>query len=166
MVDVYTWLHISTPNYEKFRNSMPTCLSCITKILKKCHVLQSVQFSLLTKSCLTLWSLMKSDSVDCSTPSLPVHHQLLEFTQTDVHWVGDAIQPSHALLSPSPPALNLSQHQDLFKWPWMNIELYIAVEFSFFLVTQIVIIGYLILIDSCWILTLILFFFLFNYCSL
>ena len=54
--------------------------------------------------------------MDCRTPGLPVHHQLPEFTQTRVHWVGDAIQPSHPLLSPSPPALNLSQHQCLFKW--------------------------------------------------
>ena len=51
-----------------------------------------------------------------STPGLPVHHQLREFTQTHVHWIGDAIQPSHPLSSPSPPALNLSQHQGLFKW--------------------------------------------------
>ena len=49
-------------------------------------------------------------------PGLPVHHQLLEFTQTHVHWVSDAIQPFHPLLSPSPPAFNLSQHQGLFKW--------------------------------------------------
>ena len=51
-----------------------------------------------------------------STPGLPVHYQLPEFTETHVHWVGDAIQPSHPLLSPSPPAFNLSQHQGLFKW--------------------------------------------------
>ena len=51
----------------------------------------------------------------CSMPGLPVHHQLLEFTQTHVHRVGDAIQPSHPLSSPSSPALNLSQHQGLFK---------------------------------------------------
>ena len=50
-----------------------------------------------------------------STPGLPVHHKLLEFTQTHVHRVGDAIQPSHPLSSPSPPALNLSQHQGLFQ---------------------------------------------------
>ena len=49
-------------------------------------------------------------------PGLPVHHQLLKFTQTHVHWAGDAIQPSHLLFSPSPPAFNLSQHQGLFKW--------------------------------------------------
>ena len=54
--------------------------------------------------------------MDCSTPGLPVHHQLPEFTQTHVHWVGDAIQPSHPLLSPSLPAFNFSQHQGLFKW--------------------------------------------------
>ena len=53
--------------------------------------------------------------MDCSKPGLPVHHQLPEFTQTHVHWVGDAIQPSHPLLSPSPPTFNLSQHQGLFR---------------------------------------------------
>ena len=53
--------------------------------------------------------------MDCSTQSLPVHKQLPEFTQTDVHQVGDAIQPSHPLSSPSPPIFNLSQHQGLFK---------------------------------------------------
>ena len=56
------------------------------------------------------------NTTNCCTPGLPVHHQLPEFTQTHVHWVGDAIQPSHPLLSPSPPALNLYQHQGLFKW--------------------------------------------------
>ena len=54
--------------------------------------------------------------MDCSTPGLPVYHQLLEFTQTHVHWVGDAIQPFHPLSSPFSPAFNLSQYQGLFKW--------------------------------------------------
>ena len=54
--------------------------------------------------------------MDSSMSGLPVHHQLPEFTQTHVHWVGDAIQPSHPLLSPSPPTFNLSQHQGLFQW--------------------------------------------------
>ena len=54
--------------------------------------------------------------MDCSTPGFPVLHHLLELVQTQVHRVGDAIQPSHPLLSPSPPAFNLSQHQGLFKW--------------------------------------------------
>ena len=60
-----------------------------------------------------------SDSLrpmDCSTPGLPVHHQLPGFTQTHVYWVSDAIQPSHRLSSPSPPAFNLSQHQGLLQW--------------------------------------------------
>ena len=69
------------------------------------------QLSSVLQLCLTV-----HDPMDCSTPGLPVHHQLPESTQTHVHWVGDAIQPSHPLSSPSPPALNLSQHQDLFKW--------------------------------------------------
>ena len=69
------------------------------------------QFSSVTQSCPILYNPMNH-----STPALPVHHQLPESTQTHIHWVGDAIQPSHPLSSPSPPALNLSQHQDLFKW--------------------------------------------------
>ena len=66
------------------------------------------QFSSVTQSCPTLCNPMNR-----STPGLPVHHQLLEFTQTHVHRVSDAIQPSHPLLSPSRPAPNPSQHQDL-----------------------------------------------------
>ena len=76
-------------------------------IVYKC----SVQFSSVAQSCPTLCGPMNR-----STPGLPVHHQLPEFTQTHVHWVGDAIQPSHPLSSPSPPALNPSQHQGLFQW--------------------------------------------------
>ena len=63
------------------------------------------------QSCPTL-----CDPMDCSTPGLPVHHQVPEIAQAHVHWVGDAIQPSHPLSSPSPPAFNLSQHQRLFKY--------------------------------------------------
>ena len=70
----------------------------------------SVQFSSVAQSCPTL-----CDPMDCSSPGLSVHHQLPEFTQTHVHRVGDAIQPSHSLSSPSLPAFNLSQHQGLFK---------------------------------------------------
>ena len=78
---------------------------------KECILLvHSVQFSSVAQSCWTL-----CDPVNHSTPGLPVHHQLPEFTQTHVHGVSDAIQPSHSLLSPSPPAFNLSQHQGLFK---------------------------------------------------
>ena len=69
-----------------------------------------IQFNSVADSCPTL-----CDPMNRSIPGLPVH-QLLESTQTHVHWVDDAIQPSHPLSSPSPPALNLSQHQGLFKW--------------------------------------------------
>ena len=68
--------------------------------------------------------------MDCSTPGLPVHHQLPEFTQTHVHWVGDAIQPSHPLLSPSPPTFNLSQHQGLFKWVSPSHQVAKVLEFQ------------------------------------
>jgi len=70
----------------------------------------SVQFSSVTQLCLTL-----CDPMDCSLPGFPVHHQLLELAQTHVHWIGDIIQPSHPLSTPS-PAFNLSQHQGLFQW--------------------------------------------------
>ena len=70
----------------------------------------TVQFSSVAQSCLAL-----CDPMDRSTPGLPVHHQLLETTQIHVHWVGDTIQPSHPLLSPSPAALSLPQHQGLFQ---------------------------------------------------
>ena len=70
----------------------------------------SVQFSSVTQSCLPL-----GHPMDCSTPGFSVHHQLPEPAQTHVHRVGDAIQPSHPLSSPSPPAFNLSQHQGLFQ---------------------------------------------------
>ena len=73
-------------------------------------VWSTVQFSSVAQSCLTL-----CDPMNRSTPGLPVHHQLLEFTQSHVHRVSDAIQPSHPLSSPSPPAPNLSQHQRLFQ---------------------------------------------------
>ena len=71
----------------------------------------SVQFSSIAQSCSTL-----CDPMDYSTPGFPVHHQLPELAQTHVHQVGDAIQLSHPLSSPSPPAFNLSQHPGLFQW--------------------------------------------------
>ena len=72
--------------------------------------IKELQFSSVTQSCPTL-----CDPMNGSMPGLPVHHQLPEFTQTHVHRVGDAIQPSHPLSSPSPPAPNLSQNQGLFQ---------------------------------------------------
>ena len=68
-------------------------------------------FSPVAQSCLTLWN-----PIDCNMPGFCVHHHFPELPQTHVHRVGDAIQPSHPLLSPSPPTFNVSQHQGLFKW--------------------------------------------------
>ena len=84
-----------------------------------------IQFSLATQSCPTL-----CDPMDCSTPGLPVHQQLPELTQTHVHRVGDAIQPSHPLLSPSPPTFNLFQHQCLSKWVSSSHQVAKVLEFQ------------------------------------
>ena len=88
-------------------------------------ILTLVQFSWVTQLCPTL-----CDPMDCSTPGLPVHHQLQELAQTHVHWVGDAIQPSHPLSSPSPPALSLSQHQSLFQWVSYSHQVAKVLEFQ------------------------------------
>ena len=88
------------------------------------RVFSSVQFSSVTQSCPTLY-----DPMNRSTPGLPVHHQLPEFTQTHVHRVSDAIQPSHPQSSPSPPALNPSQHQSLFQWVNSSHEVAKVLEF-------------------------------------
>ena len=86
------------------------------EVMIKWNACGTLQFSSVTQLCPIL-----CDPMNRSTPGLPVHHQLPEFTQTHVHQVGDAIQPSHPLSSPSPPAPNLSQHQSfpmsqLFAW--------------------------------------------------
>ena len=87
--------------------------------------ISSVQFSSVAQSCLTL-----CDSMNHSTPGLPVHHQLPEFTQTHVHRVSDAIQPSHPLSSPSPPVPNPSQHQGLSQWVNSSHEVAKVLEFQ------------------------------------
>ena len=92
----YSWSGLPFPPSWGF----PTCIP---------HVSYIVQFSSVALSCPAL-----CNPTNCSTPKLSVHHQLPEFTQTHVHWVGDVIQPSHSLSSPSPPAFNLSQHQGVF----------------------------------------------------
>ena len=86
---------------------------------------QLFQFSSVAQSCPTL-----CDPMNCSTPGLPVHHQLLEFTQTHVHRLSDAIQPSHPLSSSSPPAPNPSQHQGLFQWVNSSHEVAKVLEFQ------------------------------------
>ena len=83
------------------------------------------QFSSVAQSYRTLWN-----PINCSTPGLPVHHQLPEPTQTHLHWVGDAIQPSYPLSSPSLPTLNLSQHQGLFKWVSSSYQVAKVLEFQ------------------------------------
>ena len=87
--------------------------------------LSSVQFSSVAQSCLTL-----CDPMNRSMPGHPVHHQLPEFTQTHVHRVSDAIQPSYPLSSPSPPALNLSQHQSFFQLVNSSHEVAKVLEFQ------------------------------------
>ena len=83
------------------------------------------QFSSVTQSCPTL-----CNPIDCSMPVLLVHHQLPEFTQTHVHWVIDALQPSRPKSSPYPPAFNLSQHQGLFKWVSSSHQVAKVLEFQ------------------------------------
>ena len=87
--------------------------------------LQSVQFSSVAQSCPTL-----CDPRTLSTPGLPIHHQLPKFTQTHVHQVSDAIQPSHPLSFPFPPALNPSQHQRVFQWVNSSHEATKVLEFQ------------------------------------
>ena len=100
---------------------------CVRKYIYflQCRSVSSNQFSSFAQLCPTLF-----DPMNRSMPGLPVHHQLPEFTQTHVHRVGDAIQPSHPLLSPSPPALNLSQHQGLFKWVSSSYQVAKVLEFQ------------------------------------
>ena len=97
-----------------------------SNFLKVTHLIMPLQFSSVAQSCPTLCNPMNH-----STPGLPIHHRFLQFTQTHVHWVGDAIQPSHPLLCPSPPALNLSQHQGLFKWVSSSYKVAKVLEFQF-----------------------------------
>ena len=106
---------------DTFKNSLRGILHAeYLKMMKSCF-----QFSSVAQLCLTLCNPM-----NCSTPGLPVHHQLPESTQTHVHWVDDAIQPSHPLLSPSLPTLSLSQHQGLFQWVSSSHEVAKVLEFQ------------------------------------
>ena len=100
-------LHLKQLKKEEMKHPRVSRRKEIIKIRAEINV----QFSSVAQSCLTLCNCM-----NWSTPGLPVHHQLLESTQTHVHQIGDAIQPFHPLSSPSPPALNLFQHQGHFKW--------------------------------------------------
>ena len=110
-----------TPPARNQKFILQVCFCSVNKFIyfisfQILHI-SSIQFSCSVTSD-SLWphGVQLCNSMDCSMPGLPVHHQLLELVQTHVHQVGDAIQPSHPLLSPSPPAFNLSQHQGLFQW--------------------------------------------------
>ena len=104
----WTLARLQIINLNDFTDSLINFVSLLRLYAKSCVFL--VQFSS-AQLCLTL-----CDPVDCSMPGFPVHHQLLELTQTHVHWVSDAIQPSHPLSFPFPPAFTFSQHQGLFRW--------------------------------------------------
>ena len=98
-MNCYTWHTFERTNYtSKFFDNY-------------CQICEVVLLCSVTKLCPTRW-----DPVDCSMPYFPVLHHLWEFAQTYVHWVSDAIQPSHLLFSPSTPAFNISQHHGLFEW--------------------------------------------------
>ena len=102
------------PSFEGPMFGLMLCCCCfeiLNNFKAQWKSLSLVQFSSVAQSCPTLCY-----PVNRSTPVLPVHHQLPEFTQTHIHRVSDAIQPSHPLSSPSPPAPNPSQHQSLFQW--------------------------------------------------
>ena len=103
---------MATPVFLPGRSHEQRSLVGYSPLGNKSHTwLSDSIISSVAHSCLTL-----CDPVDCSTPGFPVHHHLPEFVQTHVHRVSDAIQSSHPLLSPSPPAFSLSQHQGLFQW--------------------------------------------------
>ena len=111
------------PNSLRSHGLQPTRLLCPWDF--PCKDTSSVQFRSIAQSYPTLCNPMNR-----STPGLPVHHQLLEFTQTHAHRAGDAIQPSHPLSSPSPPAPNPSQHQGLFQWVNSSHEVAKVLEFQ------------------------------------
>ena len=129
-----SYLGPSSCNFHILSSSL-TIRSCCCSITQPCTILCDpqevsqdhswVQISSVTQSCPTL-----CDPTDYSIPGLLVHHQLPEFTQTHVQWIADAIQPSHPLLSPSPPAFNLSHHQVLFKWVSSSHQLAKVLEFQ------------------------------------
>ena len=102
-----------------------TLIAVFVKCLCTSGTSCSVQFISVAQSCPTL-----CDPKNRSTPGFPVHHQLPEFTQTHVHQFGDAIQPSHPLSSPSPPAPNPSQHQSLFQWVKSSYQVAKVLEFQ------------------------------------
>ena len=119
----HTVIYLSLTSFN-WRNILQVIHVCYSFLWLISIPLRYIHISSVAQSCLTL-----SDPMNCSTPGLPVHHQLPESTQTHVHWVGDAIWPSHALSTPSPPALNPSHHQSLFKWVSSSHQVAKVLEF-------------------------------------
>ena len=122
----YKWgnyIFIQTAGKRKQRTANKPLHFCENQKYYSFHT--HTQFSSVTQSCPTLCNPMNR-----STPALPVHHQLPESTQTHVHCVSDTIQPSHPLSSPSPPALNLAQHQGLFQWVSSSQQVAKVLEFQ------------------------------------
>ena len=107
-IEIFLCSSIFGPSFHK--PSINHC-QCVKMTIPQPGLQHSTQFGSVTQSRPTL-----CDPMDCSTSGFPVHHQILELANTHVHWDGNAIQPSHPLSSPSPPAFNPSQHQGLFKW--------------------------------------------------
>jgi len=126
-----TWVYLETIIISELSQTekgdityMWTLKNYTTELIYKTET-YSDQIRSVAQSCLTL-----CDPMNHSTPGLPVHHQLPELTQTHVHRVSDAIQPSHPLSSPSPPAPNPSQHQSLFQWVNSSHEVARVLEFQ------------------------------------
>ena len=111
----------------QYKNSMDRGArwAIVHRVAKSQTWLSTVQFNSVTQLCPTLCNPM-----DCSIPGLPVHHQVQEFAHTHVHRVGDAIQPSHPLSSPSPPPFSLAQHQGLFQWVSSSNQVAKILEFQ------------------------------------
>ena len=124
---MFNWLlrnkyYTSNYNYSFFHFLLYVFSSCILKLTHWVHM--SLGLLCLISYCCSVtqsWPTL-CDAMDSSMPGLPVLHHLLEFAQTHVHWVSDAIQPSQPLSSPSPPAFNLSQHQGLFQWVGSSLQ--------------------------------------------
>ena len=141
LIHATTWISIKVIVLSEIilRNGDMYWMSLLIKIPRKCRLIcndrkqvsvclgmiSSVQFSSVAHLCLNL-----CDPMDCSMPAFSAHHQLLEPTQTHVHWVSGAIQPSHPLSSPSPPTFNLSQLQGLFKWISSSHQVAKVLEFQ------------------------------------
>ena len=117
-----SWNPFSVGTVSDTEQNQSACRTASSELVSKLIQFSSVQ----SLSCVQLFA----TPMNCSTPGLPVHHQLPEFTQTHIHWVSDAIQPSHPLSSPSPPAPTTFQHQSLFQWVNFSHEVAKVLEFQ------------------------------------